>query len=95
MPAPGYYEERDGGYYVASTRNLVRVPTYARVDVRANRTYNWSHRRLTLFAEVMNLLNRDNVRFSPPGVNARTGRATGLFESMIPVVPSAGILVEL
>ena len=94
VPAPGYYEERDGGFYVASTRNRVRVPTYARIDVRANRTYNWSRRRLTLFAEVMNLLNRDNVRFSPPGVNTRTGRATGLFESMIPVVPSAGILVE-
>ncbi|MEO8520909.1 MAG: carboxypeptidase regulatory-like domain-containing protein [Acidobacteriota bacterium] len=94
VPAPGYYEERDGGYYVASTRNRVRVPTYARVDVRANRTYNWSRRRLTLFAEVMNLLNRDNVRFSPPGVNTRTGQATGLFESMIPVVPSAGILIE-
>ncbi len=42
----------------------------------------------------MDLLNRDNVRFSPTGVNTRTGRATGLFESMISVVPSAGILVE-
>ena len=68
------------------------MPTYARVDVRANRTYNGSRRRLTLFAEVMNLLNRDNVRFSPPGVNTRTGQATGRSGSRIPVVPSAGIL---
>ncbi len=94
VPAPGYYEQRAGGYFVAATRNNVRVPTYSRVDVRANRTYNWDRRRLTLFAEVMNLLNRDNVRFTPPGVNTRTGQVTGLFESMIPIVPSAGLLIE-
>ena len=42
----------------------------------------------------MNVLDRENVRFTPPGVNLRTGQAFGLFESMIPRVPSAGVLVE-
>jgi hypothetical protein len=27
-------------------------------------------------------------------VNGRTGQAFGLFETMIPLVPSAGVLVE-
>lgn len=94
VPAPGYYTERDGDYVVSSTRNDVRVPTYSRIDLRANRTFNWSRKRLTLFAELMNVLNRDNVRFTPPEVNTRTGQVTGLFESMIPIVPSAGILIE-
>ncbi|MDQ3347529.1 MAG: hypothetical protein M3545_06135, partial [Acidobacteriota bacterium] len=94
VPAPGYYEERDGGYFVSALRNAVRVPPYARVDLRANRTFNWSGKRLTLFGEVMNVLNRDNVRFKPPGVNTRTAQVNGLFESMIPIVPSAGILIE-
>lgn len=94
VPAPGYYTERDEAYFVSSTRNDVRVPTYARVDLRANRTFNWARKRLTLFAEVMNVLNRDNVRFTPPGINTRTGQANGLFESMIPILPSAGILIE-
>lgn len=94
VPAPGYYASREGGYFVSDVRNAVRVPVYARVDLRANRTYNWSRKRLTLFAEVMNVLNRDNLRFTPPGINTRTGQATGLFESMIPFVPSAGILIE-
>ncbi len=94
VPAPGYYEERDGGYFVSALRNVVRVPPYARVDLRANRTFNWSGKRLTLFGEVMNVLNRDNVRFKPPGVNTRTAQVGGLFESMIPIVPSAGILIE-
>ncbi|MEP6914423.1 MAG: carboxypeptidase regulatory-like domain-containing protein [Acidobacteriota bacterium] len=94
VPVPGYYAERDGQYFVSDSRNAVRLPTYSRVDLRANRTFNWSRKRLTLFAEVMNVLNRDNVRFTPPGVNTRTGQVNGLFESMIPIVPSAGILIE-
>jgi hypothetical protein len=94
VPVPGYYAERDGQYFVSDTRNRVRLPTYSRVDLRANRSFNWSRKRLTLFAEVMNVFNRDNVRFTPPGVNTRTGQVNGLFESMIPIVPSAGILME-
>ena len=59
-----------------------------------NRTFNRPSNRITLFVEVMNVFNRENVRFTPPGVNGRTGQAFGLFESMIPFVPSAGVLVE-
>jgi hypothetical protein len=62
--------------------------------VRANRTFNRHSSRITLFVEVMNVLGRDNVRFTSPGVNGRTGQAFGLFETMIPLVPSAGVLVE-
>jgi hypothetical protein len=94
VPAPGYYAQEGSDYVVSSSRNALRVPTYSRVDVRANRTFNWSRKRLTLFAEVINLLNRDNVRFNPPGVNSTTRRVSNLFESLIPIVPSAGILIE-
>src|SRR3954469_15930080 len=94
VPAPGYYTQQGNDYLVSSARNTLRLPTYSRVDLRANRTFNWSRKRLTLFAEVINLLNRDNVRFNPPSVNSSTGRVSNLFESLIPIIPSAGILVE-
>jgi hypothetical protein len=94
VPAPGYYVQQGDAFFVSSTRNTLRLPTYSRVDVRANRTFNWSRKRLTLFAEVINLLNRENVRFNPPGVSTSTGRASNLYESLIPIVPSAGILIE-
>jgi hypothetical protein len=94
IPAPGYFTERDGAYFITRERNTLRLPTYSRLDLRANRTFNWSRRRLTLFAEVMNVLNRENVRFNPPGVNTRTGQTSSLFEPLIPIVPSAGILIE-
>jgi hypothetical protein len=94
FPIPGYYASDDGAYFVTDARNTERLPVYSRLDLRANRTFNWSHRRLTLFAEVINMLNRDNMRFSPPGINVTTRTATKPFDSMLPIVPSLGILIE-
>ncbi len=94
VPAVGYWEQQGDAFFVGSTRNTVRVPLYSRLDLRANRTFNWESKRLTLFVEVMNVLGRDNVRYEQPGVNVRTRQAFGLFNSMIPLVPSAGVLIE-
>jgi len=94
FPTTGYWTERDDTFFVDTERNTVQVPEYARLDVRANRTFTWSEKRLTLFMEAVNLLNRHNVRFALPSVNRRTFEATGLYETMIPLVPSVGILLE-
>ena len=93
-PAPGYFSDSGNGFLVTSERNRVRLPSYARLDLRANRTFSWAHRRLTLFAEVINVLNRENVRYRPPSIDTRTGRVGRMFETLIPVVPSAGVLME-
>lgn len=94
FPVAGYYREIDGRYFIGPTRNEVRLPSFARLDLRVNRSFNWSQRRLTLFVEVINVLNRENVRSHPPSINRRTFEATRLFESLMPVVPSAGVLIE-
>ncbi|MBA3639987.1 MAG: TonB-dependent receptor [Acidobacteria bacterium] len=94
VPAPGYFTDVDGTIFLSAVRNDLRMPVYARVDVRANRTFNWSRSRLTLFAEIMNVLNRDNVRFVPPGVSVRSRTVRNIFERMIPIVPSLGVLIE-
>jgi hypothetical protein len=94
FPAVGYWEERGENVFVGSSRNDVRVPVYARLDVRANRTFNYQSKRLTLFVEVLNALARDNVRMASPGINVRTRQVFNLFETMIPLMPSAGILLE-
>ncbi len=51
FPAPGYYDESDGRYYVGETKNKVRLPSFARLDLRVNRTFTWSTRRLTLLSK--------------------------------------------
>jgi TonB dependent receptor/Carboxypeptidase regulatory-like domain/TonB-dependent Receptor Plug Domain len=94
FPVPGYYEGTGGRYFISDTRNDVRLPSFARLDMRANQTFAWSARRLTLFVEVINVLNRENVRYHPPSIDSRTFETRRLFESLLPVVPSAGILIE-
>ena len=94
FPVPGYYREEDGVQFIAETRNELRLPVYARLDMRASRTFTWTRSRLTLFGEVINVLDRDNVRANPPSIDSRTWQARHLFETMIPIVPSAGVLIE-
>jgi hypothetical protein len=94
FPVPGYYREEDGRHFIAESRNDLRLPVYARLDVRASRTFTWARSRLTLFGEVINVLDRDNVRSNPPSIDGRTWEARRLFETMIPIVPSAGVLIE-
>ncbi len=59
-----------------------------------NRTFTWDRRRLTLFIEGINVLNQNNVRYQLPSVNRRTLEATGLFDSMVPIIPTFGVLVD-
>jgi hypothetical protein len=94
FPIPGYYASRDGSYFVTDVRNTARLPVYGRLDLRANRTFNWSRHRVTLFAEIINVLNRANVRFNPPGINVTTRTTTKPFDSMLPIIPSVGLLIE-
>ena len=81
--------------YVAEARNTVRLPLYARLDLRANRAFNFETRRLTLFVEVVNTLGRANYA---PGYDAMRvladGRAVASRQRLFPFLPTAGILVE-
>jgi hypothetical protein len=51
-------------------------------------------RRLTLFGEVANVLNRENFRQVPPFVDFRSGQAFEPFQSMFPILPSVGATLE-
>ncbi len=97
LPVPAYVRRTGGQYYVAEHRNLERLPNYSRVDVRFAKSFNKDRYRLTLFFEALNLLNRDNVRFTGIGydfVNRQTGRVSELDHTQIPILPTAGLVVE-
>jgi hypothetical protein len=96
FPVPGYFAKAPVGdlFMLTDVRNTERLPVYARLDLRANRTFKWSGRRLTLFAEVINVFNRANYRFEPPSINVTTRLVSSPFDSTFPVVPSVGILIE-
>jgi outer membrane cobalamin receptor len=94
FPAIGYWEERNGEDFVSSVKNALRIKPYSRLDMRANRTFAWEQKRLTLYVEVINVYNRNNVRFASAGINDRTFQAFGLFDNMFPRIPSVGFLLE-
>jgi hypothetical protein len=89
----GYFSEHDGRLALADTRNERRLPTYARLDLRVNRTYDFTRRRLTLFAEVLNVLNRENLGRTDGTVRAN-GTVAGFVETLFPLLPSAGIRID-
>jgi Carboxypeptidase regulatory-like domain len=94
FPAPGYWENRDGQNFVSTMRNGLRVKPYSRLDMRANRTFTWQQKRLTLYVEVINVYDRTNQRFASAGINGRTFAVVGLFDNMFPRIPSVGFLLE-
>ena len=97
FPAVGYWASREDIDYageLSAGRNTLRVAPYSRLDARANRTFTWDRKRLTLFLEAINVLGRRNVRYALPSINRRTFEATGLYERMVPRIPSVGVLLE-
>jgi hypothetical protein len=94
FPIPAYLSEHDGRLFLADRRNRVRLPPYARLDLRAERRFVRGDRRLTLFAEVVNVANRANVGVGSGTVNRATGEAVGFTDGLFRRRGSAGILVE-
>jgi hypothetical protein len=90
---PLFGGERPLFFALTDARNMLRLPPYMRLDVRADRALTWGGRRVTLFAEVANVLNRRNERNVPYAVGPR-GQLMGVTDSLLPIVPSAGLVIE-
>ena len=94
--ALGQRPEMDGRpvfYGLSAERNTLRLPAYSRLDLRADRAFTWSGRRLVVFVDVANILNHENVRNASYFVD-RAGRVFDATESLMPIVPSGGLVIE-
>lgn len=94
FPIRGYIGANAAGYVLVEQRNGLRLPEYVRLDLRADRTFTFRSRRLTLFMEVINATNHENRRPSSTGVNLTTRRVFDPTETTFPLLPIAGILFE-
>ena len=80
---------------MSDQRNRVRVPDYLRADFRVNKAWTRDKWKFTLFGEVVNLTNRSNYVFdSFNGYNNRTYQAFPRLDTMFPILPSVGIVLE-
>ena len=94
MPIPGFYRQVGSEYFLTDQRNRVRVPDYNRVDVRLSKAFLFKRWKLTVTGEVINLLNRENVRYSGFDGFGSNGQVFGHLDRMLPILPSAGVVIE-
>jgi hypothetical protein len=94
VPISGYLTLRDGVLVAGGRRNEVRLPNYARLDARAQRTFGSSARRVSVFGELLNLLNRQNLGPAEGAIDAQTGGALGFTRELMPRRVSVGVAVH-
>jgi hypothetical protein len=94
VPIVGYYQQIGGVVALGTERNRVRLSDYARLDLRANRTFDVKHGRATLFFEVLNATGRRNQRALEQPFYLPSGIVPEPTENLLPLVPSAGLRFE-
>jgi outer membrane receptor for ferrienterochelin and colicin len=96
FPYPGYLERDAAGTLLLGVeRNRERLPAYSRLDLRLSKAFFLDRRKISLYIEVVNLLNGENVRFDRIGsVQAGTRRVSLSQDTLFPILPIAGFVVE-
>ncbi len=93
-PILGFFRRSGPDLFLASERNLLRLPAYSRVDMRVNKAFLFKKWKLTLYGEVLNVLNRENLRFAGFDAIGPGGQVFGSLDNQLPILPSAGIAIE-
>jgi hypothetical protein len=94
FPVPGYFVEHEGRLVVGSSRNVVRLPVYARLDLRADHRFTRFGLDLTIFGEALNVLNRVNLGAIAGRIDTVTGEAIGFTDPLLPRRLAAGVVID-
>ena len=95
FPVAGFYEAQPSGVFLSDERNLYRPEAYSRWDLRANKAFVFDGWKLTLYGEVINVLDRTHHRYTGlDGLDLRTGRVFLETDSLFPLLPSVGVTVD-
>lgn len=94
FPIPGFFRRINNQLNLSDERNRARVPAYARLDVRAGKAFLFKRSKLTLYGEILNLLNRENRRFAGFDGYGSRGEVFGRLDKTLPILPSVGLTFE-
>ena len=94
QPIPGFFGQDSQGFFLTHERNQTRVPFYNRVDVRLSKAFLFKRFKMTLTGEVLNLFNRNNVRYAGFDFFSFDGRVIGQLDRVLPILPSAGVVID-
>lgn len=95
FPVPGYLQAGPGSVFLSAARNTYRPGAYSRWDLRAGKAFVFDRWRLSVYAEVLNVLDRRQTRYAGiDSLDVRTGRVVLENDTLFPRLPSAGVAVE-
>ena len=95
FPVPGFYEPGADGVFLSSERNAYRPGGYSRWDVRADKAFVFGRWKLTLYGEVVNVLDHTQQRYTGlDGLDVQTGRVFFESDTLFPLLPSLGVTVD-
>jgi hypothetical protein len=96
-PIGGFYERRGdpARTYLSRQLNLLRMPPYQRLDLRANKAFPFDRWKLTVYGELLNATNHDNRRLLGLNrINGNTAEVRLSIDRVLPIVPVGGVAVE-
>ena len=96
FPVVGYYEAGPGDeVLLSSRRNAYRPGGYSRWDVRADKAFLFQHWKLTVYGEVVNVLDVTNRRYTGlDELDVRSRRVRLESDTLFPVLPTLGLTVD-
>lgn len=95
FPVQGFYRREGDAILLSAERNGLRVGAYSRWDVRVDKAFRVGGSRLTLYGEVINLLNRTQRRYTGlRRVSRQTGEVLLRDDTLLPILPSLGITLD-
>ena len=95
FPVPSGLFILENGQYVSLGLNETRLGAYQRLDLRADKDWAFRRWKLTLYGEVLNLTNHDNLRYVQTGAtDLNTRKTTIITEQGLPVTPTGGVVFQ-
>ena len=82
------------GFPIPSNDNAIREGDYQRLDVRAEKDWAFTHWKLALYGEVLNLTHHYNPQYFYASYNPASGAPTVVTGQGLPIVPTAGLAFE-
>jgi hypothetical protein len=82
------------GFPVESFPPLLRLASYERLDLRADKSWLFRKWKLSLYGELLNATNHNNRRFAFVSFNPATGQSVLFTNDGIPVTPTVGLAID-
>jgi hypothetical protein len=94
-PIPTWLSQVGSEFFVPNEPSFVRMPPYARLDLRVDKTFAVKARKLTFSAELLNATNHYNLRYlGYDSFDPSTNRVHIVLDRALSIAPTFGLSFE-